>query len=37
MLKFHKEKNSEITLATIEVPWEETLNNPMVVLKSTVI
>lgn len=23
MLKFHKEKNSEITLATIEVPWEE--------------
>ena len=22
-LKFHKEKNSEITLATIEVPWEE--------------
>ncbi|MDR3540278.1 MAG: glucose-1-phosphate adenylyltransferase [Desulfosporosinus sp.] len=24
MLKFHKEKNAEITLATIEVPWEET-------------
>ncbi len=24
MLKFHKEKNSEITLATIAVPWEET-------------
>ncbi|HEY8908704.1 MAG TPA: glucose-1-phosphate adenylyltransferase [Desulfosporosinus sp.] len=23
MLKFHKEKKSEITLATIEVPWEE--------------
>lgn len=23
MLKFHKEKNSEITLATIKVPWEE--------------
>ena len=23
MLKFHKEKNSEITLATLEVPWEE--------------
>lgn len=23
MLKFHKEKNSEITIATIEVPWEE--------------
>ncbi|HEY8908790.1 MAG TPA: glucose-1-phosphate adenylyltransferase [Desulfosporosinus sp.] len=23
MLKFHKEKNSEITLATIEVPWDE--------------
>lgn len=23
MLKFHKEKNSEITLATIQVPWEE--------------
>ncbi len=24
MLKFHKERNSEITLATIQVPWEET-------------
>jgi len=24
MLKFHKEKKSEITLATIQVPWEET-------------
>jgi len=24
MLKFHKEKKSEITLATIEVPWAET-------------
>jgi glucose-1-phosphate adenylyltransferase len=23
MLKFHKEKNSEITIATIKVPWEE--------------
>ncbi|TGE33265.1 glucose-1-phosphate adenylyltransferase [Desulfosporosinus sp. Sb-LF] len=23
MLKFHKEKNSEITIATIQVPWEE--------------
>lgn len=23
MLRFHKEKNAEITLATIEVPWEE--------------
>ncbi|SPF42372.1 glucose-1-phosphate adenylyltransferase, alpha subunit [Candidatus Desulfosporosinus infrequens] len=23
MLKFHKEKNSDITIATIEVPWEE--------------
>ena len=23
MLKFHKEKNSEITLATVEVPWED--------------
>lgn len=23
MLKFHKEKNSDITLAAIEVPWEE--------------
>ena len=23
MLKFHKDKNSEITLATIEVPWDE--------------
>ncbi|HEY8910036.1 MAG TPA: glucose-1-phosphate adenylyltransferase [Desulfosporosinus sp.] len=23
MLKFHKEKNSEITLATIEVPWDD--------------
>lgn len=23
MLEFHKEKNSEITLATIEVPWDE--------------
>jgi len=24
MLEFHKQKNSEITLATIEVPWEDT-------------
>jgi len=23
MLKFHKEKNSEITIATLKVPWEE--------------
>ncbi|EGW40525.1 glucose-1-phosphate adenylyltransferase [Desulfosporosinus sp. OT] len=23
MLKFHKEKNSEITIATVQVPWEE--------------
>ncbi|MDR3600516.1 MAG: glucose-1-phosphate adenylyltransferase [Desulfosporosinus sp.] len=23
MLKFHKEKNSDITIATIQVPWEE--------------
>jgi len=23
MLKFHKEKNSEITIATIQVPWDE--------------
>lgn len=23
MLKFHKKKNSDITLATIEVPWED--------------
>ena len=23
MLKFHKEKNSDITIATLEVPWEE--------------
>jgi glucose-1-phosphate adenylyltransferase len=24
MIKFHKEKKAEITIATIEVPWEET-------------
>jgi glucose-1-phosphate adenylyltransferase len=23
MLKFHKEKNSDVTIATIQVPWEE--------------